>query len=398
MPTFEYTALNQTGDRVAGALAGASEHAVLAELESRRLTPVSVREARPRRPLLRLRRGVAPRRLAETYLQLADMLRAGVPLLRALRLLSQSKSNRRVAEVFRTLTEAVAEGQELADALGAHPDVFKTTHLAVVRAGEKGGFLEAAFERLGEYVTKQAEMRSKIIGSLIYPAVIVAFFLVLLVVLFTVFIPMFEPMFARLDRVPALSAAILGAGDLFGRYGVLTFSALAAGSVGLLIWARNPAGKRTISVATTRAPVLGRLVRAVATGRFARLLGTLLQNGVPMLSAMAISQAGAGNALLEDAIDQATEAVRAGEPLAPPLTRTGLFDPDIIEMIAVGEESGSIAEVLLRIADTIEGRIDRLLATVIKVIEPLLIGVIAITVGVVAVGLLLPLLQLSDIR
>ncbi len=270
MPTFEYKALTTAGERVAGVLAGATESAVLAELESRRLTPITLREAKDGGFKLSLGQGVSSRRLAETYLQLADMLRAGVPLLRALRLLSKTKSSKRVGETFRVVADAVSEGEDLADAMAAHPRVFKRTHVAVVRAGERGGFLEDAFARLGSYVTNQAELRSKLIGSMMYPGVIVSIFVVILVVLFTVFIPKFKPMFERLDDIPALSAAILAAGDAFREHGLVTFSVLAVVCIGVWWWARSERGKRAVSKAMTRAPVVGRLVRAVATGRFSR--------------------------------------------------------------------------------------------------------------------------------
>lgn len=148
----------------------------------------------------------------------------------------------------------------------------------------------------------------------------------------------------------------------------------------------------------THGPVFGPLVRALATARFCRMLGTMLGNGVPMLSAMSTAREAAGNLLLEEAVEGAIEGVRAGEALAPPLRESGLFADDVIEMIAVGEEAGNVAEVLVTVAETIEKRIDRLLSTVVRLIEPLLLVVIAVVVLIVAVGLILPLTQLSDIR
>lgn len=395
MPQFQYTALDAGGKRTVGVLSGSSEQSVLAELEGRSLVPVHIAEKRERIQLRR--RGLPARRLAEVYIQFADMLQAGVPVLRALRVLAGQK-DQRIASVFREIAGAVADGEELGEAMSRRPDIFKPTHVAIIRAGEKGGFLEDACARLGQFVEGQAELRSKLTGSLIYPIILVSMGLVILTVIFTVLIPMVRPMFNRIEQLPAVTELVFAVATVVGGYAPAAIGVLAA-LIAAFTLARRKAGfRRLLDRVVLRLPVVGPLVRAIAISRFARMLGTMLRNGVPMLSALATARAAAGNIVLEEAIEAASEAVGAGAQLAPSLDKSGLFAADVIEMLSVGEEAGNIERVLVRIADTVEVRIDRLLTNFIRLVEPLMIALIACVVFVIAVSLILPLTQLSDIQ
>lgn len=393
MPTFEYTALSAGGVRVEGVLAGTTEQAVLAELESRQLTPVAI-EARAESAARR--RGVSGRKLALSYTQLADLLHAGVPLLRSLKLLANRRSSARLASVFRELSEAVSAGEELAEAMSRRPEVFPRVHTAMVRAGEKGGFLEAVLARLGQLVSAQAELRGKVVGNLIYPAVLVVFGTAVLGVVFGVFIPMFRTVFSKVQGgLPPVTRLVFALSDAVGKYGPVTLVVLAGAAV--VAWRawRRPATRRRMTEWRTRAPVVGPLVRALAAARFCRMLGTMMGNGVPMLAAMQISKEAAGNVLMEEAIEQASEAVRQGQPLAPPLLASGLFEEDVVEMIAVGESANNLDTVLIKIAETVETRIDRQLGVVVRLIEPLLLMLLAGVVVLVAMALVLPLTKLN---
>ncbi len=393
MPAFEYTALTTAGQRVAGVLTGANEQAVLGELESRALVPVSVAEQKERR--VRLRRGVPLRALAESYQQLGDLLKAGVPLLRGLRLLGARKSRPRLAAVFQELADAVADGAELGEAMGKRPEVFPKVHGAMVRAGEKGGFLEAVFARLGQFVGAQAELRAKVIGNLIYPAVLVVFGALILGVMFGFFIPMFRPLFDRMqDRLPLVTKAVFSVGELVSGYGLIALAVVVVGAIAVRRAARRPAVSRRIAELKTWMPVTGPLVRALAAARFCRMFGTMLANGIPVITAMQIAREASGNVLMEEAIEKATEAVRAGQPLATPLAESGLFPDDVVEMISVGESANNLDEVLITIAETIERRVDRLLTAAVRLVEPLLLLLIAGVVVVVALALILPMTQM----
>lgn len=393
MPTYEYIAIDGGGARVAGALAGPSEQAILAELESRRLTPVRVREQPERGGWSR---GISARRLGMSYQQLADLLGAGVPLMRSLALLGRSKSSPALSRVYRELGEQVAEGAELAEAMAARPRVFAPVHVAMVRAGEKGGFLEQVFERLAGFVLGQAELRSRVVGSLIYPMFLVGAGVIILAVIFSVFVPKFRVQFERLDELPVVTRVVLAISDALTTYGLVTLGVVAVAGAALWMWARRPSAQRRMNIWKTRAPIVGPIVRSLAVARFCRMLGTMEANGVPLLDALRIARGAAGNVLLEEAIDDATEAVRSGSPLAEPLGRSGLFDEDVVEMIGVGESAGNVDQVLARTADTIEGRIDRMLATAVRLVEPVVLALIALVIGLVAAGLILPMVRLSE--
>ena len=393
MPLFQYTALNPTGKRVEGALAGASEAAVLAELESRQLVPVSIKARGEARPLFRKR--ISARRLAMSYLQLSDLLKAGVPLLRGLKLLGNRKSQPRLAAVFRELADEVSQGSELAGAMSKHPEVFPKVHIAMVRAGEKGGFLEAVMERLGQFVMGQAELRGKVIGNLVYPGVLIGFGVIVLSVIFGVFVPKFRPLLAQVRDLPWISKVVFGASTLVAHYGLWTLAGLAFFAVALWRLSLRPDVRRWIAEKTTWMPVYGPLVRSLAAARFCRLLGTMLGNGIPMLGAMQIAKEAAGNILMEEAIEKATEAVRGGQQLAGPLGESGLLEDDVIEMISVAETANNLDDVLVTIAGTVEGRVDRMLTTAVRLLEPVLIAVIALVVACVAAGLILPMTRMN---
>lgn len=392
MATFEYIAIDADGARTTGVLAGNSEQAVYAELESRRMTPVRLAEQSDRS----VGRSIGTRQLATVYTQMADLLRAGVPLMRAIALLSRQKSQPKLATVFRKIGERVSDGSELATAMAEQPAAFPRIHVAMVRAGEKGGFLEQVFDQLGKFVLAEAELKGKIIGSLVYPSVLVTIGTGVMGVLFIFFVPMFrEKMLSRLDSVPPVTQFVLALSDLVSNYGPILAILAVVGAVTLWSIRKREDVRRKISIVRTKAPVLGPLTRALAAARFCRLLGTMESNGVPLLTAMTIAKDAAGNALMEDAITDAIEAVRAGESLAGPLAASGLFAEDVIEMISVGEAAGNIDTVLINIADTLEGRVDRLLAGAVKLIEPLILVGMALGIGLIAIALILPMTQMT---
>jgi general secretion pathway protein F/type IV pilus assembly protein PilC len=395
VPTFEYTALSGSGERVAGVLAGASEQAVLVELESRRLVPVSIKAQKERS---QGRAGRIPQRaLANSYLQMSDLLRAGVPLLRSLKLLAGRKSKPAVSAVFRELADAVEKGSDLGAAMSNLAGVFPPVHVAMVRAGEKGGFLEDVLARLGTLVMKQAEMRSKVIGNMIYPALLLGLGLIVGVAIFGFFIPKFRPMFANLKGgLPMVTKLVFAISDGVGKYGPITAAVLVV--LGVAVWrlSRRADVRERIEVAKLQLPVIGGLVRGFATARLCQLLGTMLSNGVPMLAALKIAKDGTGNMLMSRAIEKAADSVKEGQPLATPLGQSGLLEDDVVEMISVGESANNLDEVLLKVGDSIETRLDRMLGSAVRLIEPLLLLVMASVVGIVAAALLLPMSKLSS--
>jgi len=381
------------GERVRGVLAAPTEQAVLAELESRRLIPMSLSA---RADKVARGRGFSLRALGTAYGQMGDLLKAGVPLLRSLRLLANRRSKPRLAEVFGELADRVSSGEDLAKAMADRPNVFPNVHVAMVKAGEKGGFLEPVLHRLGQMVMAQADLRGKVIAATMYPMILAFVGSSLLVVVFVVFVPKFKDMLKDVPgELPAVTKAVFALGDLVA-VGWPALPVVIAGVVaGVVAVGRSARLRRTIDVVRTRMPVVGPLVRTLAAARFCRMLGTMLDNGVPLITAMTIAREAAGNVLMERAIEEATEAVRQGQALSPPLASSGLFDDDVLEMISVGESANNLGEVLLTIARTTEERVDRLLGAALQLVGPLLILLLAGAVGTVAAALVIPMTRMA---
>ena len=391
MPAFSYVARDSGGRKISGRLDAASESAVLAELSSRGLAPVRVTEAAARRSKSAR---VPVRQVARVYRQLADLLRAGVPLLRALRLLGRGKSHPALTAVVAQIAEEIAQGERLADAMGRHPRIFPPVQTAMVRAGERGAFLEQVLARLGTFLEHQDEVRSRVVGSLIYPVLLVtiAFSVVLVALIF--FVPKFRDFYKKIE-LPLPTKILLGSSDLVIHWWPLLVVLGVAAVAGFLFLRRHPAVRRAWADWIVRLPVVGPLVRAVAVARFARTLGTLLENGIPMLSAMQISRDAAGHPALVEAVDRAMEAVRAGDSLAKPLGESGFLEDDTVEMVAVGESANNLATVLLRLADTLEQRSDRTIGLLIRLMEPAMLLALAGLVLFIFLALIIPMMRLS---
>ncbi|MCP3904420.1 MAG: type II secretion system F family protein [Planctomycetes bacterium] len=392
MGNFTYIARTAAGERVTGQVTGGSVQAVLTDLQAKQLAPVEVRAVREPG---RLGRGVSTRQLATAYRQIADLLRAGVPLLRTLRLLGRGKSNPRLAAVMNEIADEVADGGHLADCMSAHDDVFPPVQVAMIRAGERGGFLEQVLERLGDFLEHQADLRGKVIGNLIYPFVLLAVGLGVVVFALVYLVPKFENFYSRIE-IPLPTKILLAASHLLTNHWLLVLVALALLVAGAWWLRRQPGVRRTVAHWQLRTPKLGPLVRDLAVGRFARILGTLLDNGIPMLPAMQISRDATGHVLLGEAIERATESVRAGETLAQPLAESGMFSEDTVEMIHVGESANNLPSVLITLADTIEKRVDRLLSAFVRLMEPLLLFIMAGMVLFIFMALVVPMLRMSS--
>ncbi len=391
MSNFAYIARDSSGNRVTGTVSAATEQAVVAELQSRELAPVKVREVKEH---FQIRRGVSVRHLGSSYSQLADLLRVGMPLLRALQLIGRNKSNPRLAGVWSSIAEDIEEGARLGDAMAAHSDIFPPIQIAMVRAGERGAFLEQVLARLGSFLEQQADTRARVIGNMIYPLVLLSVGFCIVIGALVFFVPKFAPFYSRIE-IPLPTKILLGASDALVNHWLLLIVAAAA-LIAAITWVkRQPAVRRAVAEYQLRIPKLGTLISSMAVARFTRILGTLLDNGVPLIQSMQISRDAVGHVLLAEAIDEAVEAVRAGEPLARPLAGCGVLSEDVSEMIAVGESANNLPHVLATIADTIEKRVDRMLTIFVRLMEPLLLLALAGVVLFIFVALIVPMVRLS---
>ncbi len=399
MPDFTYVALGATGDRSTGTLTAGNERDVAAVLDARGLFPIEVSAVKSAAAPGRFGGGVSGRHLATFYAQLADLLHAGVPLLRSLELLEKQTPNKRLGGALKEVRMKVADGTGLAQAMALHPGVFDELGVSMVRAGQEGGFLEDVLKRTADFVEHQNDLKAKVVGSLAYPAFLaVAGFLVLnALILFVV--PKFESVFEKQKAdgsLPWLTVQLLAVSH-FGQswYGLLGAVLVVGLVIGFVRWCRG-SGRTWADGMRLRLPILGTVFQALALSRFTRILGTMLHNGIPILRALAIAKDSTGNRVLSAAIAKCAENITAGQRLADPLRKSKYFPPDVVEMIAIAEEANSLEKVLVDIANGLERRTARNLEIAVKLLEPLMLLVMAVAVLLVVLGLLLPIFKMQE--
>ena len=400
MPDFTYEAMARTGTKSFGTIAANSEREAALALDAKGLYPIRIAMARAARSGggFRFGTGVKGRHLAVLYSQLADLLHTGVPLLRSLELLERQSTNPTLQSVLRDVRGKVADGTGLAQAMASHPRVFNELAVSMVRAGQEGGFLEDVLKRIAAFVEHQEDLKAKVIGALAYPVFLAIAGFTVLNVLVVFFIPKFEPIFARLkekDELPTLTMYLMGFSNFLRSWpGILAAIAAFAGFVGFVVWTRR-GGRTWADRMRIRLPLFGSIFLNLALSRFTRILGTMLHTGIPILKALSISKDSTGNRVLTGAIEKSAENVTAGQKLADPLRKSGYFPPDVVEMIAIAEESNNLEKVLVDIADNLEKRTTRQLDLMVKLLEPIMLLIMAgVTLTVVA-GLLLPVFKMG---
>jgi general secretion pathway protein F len=399
MATYSYKARNHAGQAVIGTLVADTEIAAARMLDERRLLPVELHEVvgQQRSFFTGQTRRIGASKVGVVYEQLADLLSAGVPLLRAIDVLSRQASSPTLGRVLREVHEDVAGGDALADAFERHPEAFSPLHAAMVRAGEKGGFLEDVLTRLSEFVARQDELRNKFVGALVYPAMLLTMLVGAVVVIMTYVVPKIRPLIeGGGQQLPWPTRVVFGATDLLTSYWWAIGGLLLVVVLAVVAFLQSAQGRRLMSHLQLRAWGIGPIYTMVSLCRFCRILGTLLANGIPIIQALEISKDSAGNEILAEAIHGAAENVRQGEALTVPLAESKLFPPAIIDMIAVAEESNKLDKTLVQVANTQEARTARQIDLFMRLLEPLLLLLAAVLVLFVAVALLLPILTMAS--
>ena len=398
MPEFTYEAMASTGIRTQGTLVAGNEREVMAMLDARGLFPVNI-AAKKSIGGGKIGGRVSSRHLATFYSQLADLLHSGVPLLRSMDILERQAANAALREIVREVRARVADGTSLADAMAQHPRAFNELAVSMVRAGQEGGFLEDVLRRIANFTEHAEDLKAKVTGALAYPIFLAVVGFVVLNVLVIFFVPRFEPIFKKLEEkgeLPFLTVAIVGLSHLLQSYLVFV---LAAGAVAFYLfrrWARTDSGRLRLDGLRLRIPGAGTIFLNLAISRFTRILGTMLHNGIPILQALRIAKDSAGNKVLSDAIAKAAENVKGGDSLAEPLGACKHFPRDVIEIVAVGEESNNLEKVLLDIAEGLEKRTSRQLELFVRLLEPVMLLVMAVVTLIIVAGLLLPVFKMSS--
>ena len=395
MNKFQYTAVTEAGQKITGALEADSEAAALRLLEERKLFPLAVQGRGSGAGQTRPRRRVRSSDLGIMYGQMADLLGSGVPLLRALDSLIKAAASASLRDLLKEIRASIADGQSLTDALRQYPEVFPTLHTAMIQAGERAAFLEEVLRSLSSFLERLDELRSKVFGAMIYPALLTALGMTVMIGALIFFVPKFEPLLANAKK-PLPTEILFLASKTVRTYWYLL--ALGTGGLVAATWAnlKSPAARRWTERWRLKIPVVGNAFRLLAITRFCRILGTMLANGVPLLQALKISKDATGSTILGERIAEATEAVRDGKRLSEPLGSGNFFPEQILAMISVAEESNKLDKVLVQIADTVERRTNRQVDQAVRLIEPAILCGVAAGIGFLALGLLLPIFTMAS--
>jgi general secretion pathway protein F/type IV pilus assembly protein PilC len=400
MAEFVFEAIGRTGQRTQGTLTAGSEREVMTMLDGRGLLPVRIQPARAASSTHTWGRRVRARYLAGFYSQLSDLLRSGVPLLRSLDILERQSTQAALSEVLREVRAQVAQGTGLAEAMAQHPRAFNELAVSMVRAGQEGGFLEDVLRRIADFTEHQEDLKSKVIGALAYPVFLAVTGFIVLNILILFFVPRFEPIFKKLEEkgeLPTITTMLMGTSHFLMGWGGL---AVLVGTVTSIWafwwWAGTQDGRLRVDGWRLRLPGAGNIYLSFALARFTRILGTLLHNGIPILQALKIAKDSTGNRVLTLAIEEAAENVTTGKSLAEPLAACKHFPRDVVEMVAVGEESNNLEKVLMDIATGLDKRTARRLELFVRLLEPVMLLVMAAITLLVVAGLLLPVFKMSS--
>jgi len=397
MEEFAYIARDASGQRVTGTIAAANRREALSTIAGRSLFPVEVSTKAAPKATGRFRR-VSGQVLAVLYGQLADLLHSGVPLLRSLDVLRKQATRPSVANVLSEVHHDVEQGASLGEAMQRFPRVFGEMAISMVRAGSEGGFLEEALSRVAEFTETQDDIKKRTTGALAYPAFLAVVGTVVVVVLMVFFVPKFEDLFQNLrerGELPLATELVLGASRFMQHWALLVFGGLLAAGIALQRWLATDRGRWAVDRLKFRIPLAGKVFANMAVARFCRVLGTLLRNGVPIIRSLEIAADAAGNRVLGAAILAAAKDISAGQRLAGPLAASGYFPSTVVEMISVAEESSTLEKVLVSIAESLERRTWRQLDLVVRLLEPIMLLLLATVVLVLVIALLLPIIKMS---
>ena len=403
MPTFAYQASDATGLASSGQVKADSRAAAIEQLSARGLWPTFIvagedGTAGPQRARTGLTR-VAPAAVEAFTRELANLLAAGVSLSKALQILRREASSAAARRQWETIHDDVVGGTSLADALAKWPRSFPPVYIAMVRAGETGGFLDLVLNQIAELRGREQDLKGKVKSALIYPAVLGVLASAVLIFLLIYFIPRFSTIFADFGgELPQLTQAIVATSKALVGYGWLIALLIVAAGLSLRRALATDTGRRRLERLALGVPGFGVVTARFALVRFARMLGTLLGAGVPLVTALRVANAAIGNQTLSDTVSQAVQQVQQGTALAASLaTCERLFPRSVVEMVAVAEESGRLDKELIRMAGTYEAELDRRLRALVALAEPAMLFVMAAIVGTVVIGMLLPVFALQDL-
>ena len=421
MPRFNYVALDARGQEASGLLEAASSNAAISQLRQAGYFPTSVIEdaisssdgndagrraatsARVTKPrtkkgiVLFKRKKVKSKILMIFTRQLATLIDSGLPLLRSLNVLAKQERDKVLKKTINSLADSVQGGSTFSDALALHPRIFNNLYVNMVKAGEVGGVLELVLTRLSEFQEKAAKIKNKVLSAMVYPIIVMTMALGIMGFLLVFIVPRFEAIFHDLlgDKpLPPVTQFVLGVSNFMKNHGLVLLAALVAIVFLYNFIGRTRRGRFAIDTFKLRMPLFGNLNRKTAISRFARTLGTLVTSGVPILQALNITRETAGNAAIARAIARVHDSVKEGESIVQPMEASNSFPPMVVSMVDVGEETGKLPDMLLKIADVYDDEVDNAVAALTSMLEPIMIVFLAVIVGTIVLALFTPLISI----
>jgi len=402
MPGFQYKAVRADGEVVQGTLEGSDRKQVVEQLHALGQTPIRIDEAALPASGGRKRRG-RKRRLSEEQIanatrELSTLLRAGLPLDRALGVLISLSEGEPIAELLVNVRKEVNGGASLADAIESQGGAFNRFYINLLRAGEAGGALEVVLERLAEHMQQSKEVHDAMVSAMIYPAILIVVAVSSIFILLGYVVPQFTELFEDVGQVLPLPTRItIAVGEGLQSYGWVALLVVVAGVWIIRRQLEDPRGRRRWHARFLDMPLAGAIITRVEVARFARTLGTLLHNGVPLLKALSIVKDSIGNQVIADGIERVSGSLKQGQSLAEPLAEAALFPPFAIHMIRVGEESGRLEELLLQVASIYDRETQVTIKRTLSLLEPVLILVLGIVIAAVIISILMAILGINQL-
>ena len=421
MPRYNYVALDTHGKETKGTVEVASQNEAIGRVKEMGLFPTKIVETeKPQeKPSRKKTKAAGKKRTAldlnikipglsgrvkakvlTTFTrQLATLVDAGLPLLRGLRVLEKQERNSNLKSILGELSLAIEGGSTFSEALAQHPKVFNRLFVNMVKAGELGGVLEVVLRRLAEFSEKAQKIKGKVKAAMFYPVAVLIVASGILVLLLTFVIPKFKLVFADMmqgqgAQLPAFTTLVMGISDAVKNHFLVVAGCIAVFEVLFLLFIKTKFGRLLWDNLKLRFPVIGPVVRKVAISRFTRTLGTLVSSGVPILQALTIVRETAGNVVISNAVSAVHESVKEGETITSPLEGSGVFPPMVVSMVDVGEQTGALPEMLLKIADNYDEEVDNAVASMTALLEPIMIVFLAVVVGSIVVAMFLPLIAM----
>jgi type IV pilus assembly protein PilC len=425
MPTYTFAAMDANGKEQTGTVEASGQGAAISIIREQGLFPTRVEEvgaaskgrskAKSGKPAKKGGTGgksdmmkmelrmpsflmrVKPKQLMTYTRQLATLINAGLPLMRSLQVILKQEKHPLLQKATQEIVDGIQTGSTFAEAISQHPRIFNRLYVNMVKAGELGGVMDVVLERLAEFMEKAQRIRNKVVSAMVYPVVVMIMAVAIVTFLMIVIIPKFEAIFDDLlgeTGLPALTQLVMNASDTIANRSV----PLILGIVGLVVLikvlGKTSKGRYGIDWLKLHMPIFGVLLSKTSIARFTRTLGTLMTSGVPVLQALNIVRDTSGNEVIARAVTTIHDSVKEGENMAPPIQASGVFPPMVVSMVEVGEETGELPEMLMKIADNYDDEVDNTVAGLTSIIEPLLIVFLAIVVGVIVIALFLPLISI----